>query len=247
MLLLSNSTAHPSVATAHGVPEGPLGWCRETLAEVLGDAQQVLFLPYALADHAAYAMKVAPAFDAVGKMLHSAHKSREPRKLVEDADAVYVGGGNTFRLLNALWELDLVDILRERVLQGMPYTGASAGSNIATRDIRTTNDMPIVQPPTFAALGLVPIQLNPHYQETPTSTHMGETRDQRLAEFLEEDPGPILGLRELAWLRVAGNTMTLGGVTGARLIEREDPKDPCSKPTHRDLAPGADLSEMLQG
>jgi dipeptidase E len=131
---------------------------------------------------------------------------------------VFVGGGNTFRLLDALQRTGLLVVLRARVLDGLPYMGASAGTNIAAPTIRTTNDMPIVEPATFSALGLVPFQINPHYLDAdPASTHNGETREQRIGEFLEENDVAVLGLREGTWLRVDGPRASIGGTAVSSL------------------------------
>jgi dipeptidase E len=182
----------------------------------------VLFVPYALNDRDAYASRVRARFEALGVALDSVHESpASPSDAVERAEAVFVGGGNTFRLLDALWRHELIEPIRRRVGSGMPYIGSSAGSNVACPSIKTTNDMPIVEPPAFEALGLVPFNINPHYQDpSPGSTHMGETREQRIAEFHEENHPPVVGLREGAWLLVDGQTITLQGSTGARLFRR---------------------------
>jgi dipeptidase E len=148
---------------------------------------------------------------------------------------VFVGGGNTFRLLDQLQRTGLAAAIAARCAAGMPYVGSSAGTNVATPSIRTTNDMPIVQPMSFAALALVPFQINPHYLDPdPGSRHMGETREERIRQFHEEWPTPVLGLREGAWVRVEGDRATLCGTTGARLFLRGAPP--------RELATGADLS-----
>jgi dipeptidase E len=157
----------------------------------------------------------------MGYEIESADRLSNPARGVEEADAVFAGGGNTFRLLKALYELDLLVPLRGRVSEGMPYVGSSAGSNVAGRTIGTTNDMPIVQPPSFDALGLVPFNLNPHYLDPdPLSTHKGETRDERIAQFLEENDVPVVALREGAMLRVEGETVTVQGGGGGRLFRR---------------------------
>jgi dipeptidase E len=154
------------------------------------------------------------------------HSPSGPVPAVEEAEALFVGGGNTFRLIDALWRHDLMHPIRRRVRAGMPYIGSSAGSNVACPSIRTTNDMPIVQPPSFEALNLVPFNINPHYLDPmPDSTHMGETREQRIAEFHEENDPPVVGLREGAWLRVDAGTLTLEGATGARIFRRGRPAE----------------------
>jgi dipeptidase E len=214
LLLVSTSTLYGS---------GYLDHCADAIASFLGPSiSRVLFVPYALFDHNAYAAKARARFALMGYGLDSAHDvPGGPVSAVERAEALFIGGGNTFRLLDALWRHELVEPIRRRVNAGMPYIGTSAGSNVACPSIRTTNDMPIVEPPSFAALGLVPFQINPHYQDpVPGSTHMGETREQRIAEFHEENTLPVVGLREGAWLLVEGPVVTLQGVNGARLFRR---------------------------
>jgi len=144
---------------------------------------------------------------------------------LRNADAVFVGGGNTFRLLKTLYERDLLAPIRDRVRAGLPYLGSSAGTVIAAPTIKTTNDMPIVEPPSFAALGLVKFQMNPHYLDPdPLSTHKGETREERIREFLEENDVPVVGLREGSILRVEDGTTTLLGTKTARIFRRgEEP------------------------
>lgn len=201
-LLLSNSTNHGEAYLAHAL---------ETVLAHL-DGAELTFVPYALADHDAYTRKVAEALSPHGISVRGVHTADDPIEALQQAEAVFVGGGNTFRLLDKLERLSLLEPLRGRVLEGMPYMGASAGTNIAGASIRTTNDMPIVQPASFTALGLVPFQINPHYLDAnPASTHQGETREQRITEFLEENDAVVLGLREGTWLRVDGDTATIGG------------------------------------
>ncbi|MBI5361627.1 MAG: dipeptidase PepE [Planctomycetes bacterium] len=213
LLLISNSTLHGS---------GYLDHCAEELRRFLGpEVERVAFVPYALHDRAAYAAKVRARLERMGLAVTSLHEVADPRAAVLAAQAVFVGGGNTFRLLDVLHRERLIEPLRARVLAGMPYVGSSAGSNVACVTIQTTNDMPIVAPPTFAALDLVPFNLNPHYLDPdPSSRHMGETREQRITEFHEVCARPVLGLREGAMLRVEGERATLLGTTGARLFRR---------------------------
>jgi len=143
--------------------------------------------------------------------------------VMDRVDAIFVGGGNTFRLLKRMYERGLMEEIPKRVSRGMLYMGASAGSNLACPTICTTNDMPIVYPPTFSALGLVPFQINPHFVDAnPNSRHMGETRETRIKEFHEENDAPVVGLREGSWLLVEGDRMTLHGVGGAKLFMKGD-------------------------
>lgn len=214
LLLISNSTLYGS---------GYLDHCADAIGSFLGPTiRRVVFVPYAQLDHAGYSARARARFEGMGIALDSVHDAPQgPVRAVEDAHAIFIGGGNTFRLIDALWRRDLVEPIRRRVRAGIPYIGSSAGSNVACPSIRTTNDMPIVQPPSFAALRLVPFNINPHYQDPPAgSTHMGETREQRIAEFHEEHAVPVVGLREGAWIVVDGSTATLQGSTGARLFRR---------------------------
>jgi dipeptidase E len=229
LLLVSNSTQHGG---------GYLEHCRAEIATVLDAAREVLFIPYALHDHDGYAARARAAFGQMGRRLRSAHESARPLELLAAADAVLVGGGNTFRLLKALYETGLLDAIRARAEDGMPYVGTSAGANVACPSIRTTNDMPIVYPPSFDALALVPFNINPHYLDPdPASRHMGETRETRIREFHEENSPPVVGLREGSMLRREDRTLTLLGTTGARLFEAG--RDAV------EYAPGSDLSFLL--
>jgi dipeptidase E len=212
LLLISNSTLHGSSYLDHAEGE---------IRDFLSAVKRVLFIPYALYDRDAYSNLARQRFKAMGLELESAHEVADPRQAVKDAEAVFIGGGNTFRLLKALYDFDLLLPIRQKVAEGMPYIGSSAGSNVACPTIRTTNDMPIVQPPSFAALGLVTFQINPHYLDPDAhSTHKGETREERIIQFLEENPTPVVGLREGAMLRVAQRSIELKGVSGARIFRR---------------------------
>jgi len=221
LLLVSTSTLHGTGYLDHC--EGAIASC--LAASVSRTVSRVLFVPYAVADRDEYAAKARARFERIGFALDSVHDAREgAARAVEKAEAFFVGGGNTFRLLDALWRNDLVEPIRRRVLAGRPYIGTSAGSNVACPSINTTNDMPIVQPPSFAALNLVPFNINPHYLDPiPGSTHMGETREERIAEFHEVHKRAVVGLREGAWLVVDDATVTLEGSSGARLFRRGQP------------------------
>jgi dipeptidase E len=181
----------------------------------------VLFIPFAIQDQDAYAARARATFSEIGYALDSLHEAADPPLAIANAEAVFCGGGNTFRLLKALYDRNLLGLLRERALSGLPYSGASAGSNLACPTIKTTNDMPIVQPPSLAALGLVSFQINPHFLDPdPGSRHMGETREARIKEFHEENATPVVGLREGAMLRVRAGSVELRGQAGARVFRR---------------------------
>jgi dipeptidase E len=219
LLLISTSTLYGS---------GYLDHCAAAIERVLRPGvSRVLFIPYALFDRDGYAARARERFARMGFELDSIHDTAgSPAAAVERAEAIFVGGGNTFRLLDALWRNDLIEPINRRVRGGVPYIGSSAGSNVACVTIKTTNDMPIVRPPTFDALNLVAFNINPHYLDPiPGSTHMGETREERIAQFHEENLPPVVGLREGAWLRVDDGAVTLEGSTGARLFRRGQPPE----------------------
>jgi len=208
-----------SSSTIHGL--GYLDHVAETLSAFLAGAKTLTFVPYALADRDGYAAKVRERFAGLGVEVLSVHEAPDPRAAVRSAEAVFVGGGNTFRLLKWLQDEGLLGPIRDRVGEGMPYVGSSAGTNVAAPSIRTTNDMPIVQTANLLALGLVPYQINPHFLDPdPASTHKGETREERLLQYLEESPVPVVGLRESAFLRVENGVTKLLGERGARVFRR---------------------------
>jgi dipeptidase E len=208
LLLISSSMVHGF---------GFLDHAEEELRRFLTGIGSLAFVPFAQHDRDAYTARVRERFAA---MEIDVTQVRGPAD-VEAAEALFIGGGNSFRLLKALYDLDLLDAIRTRVGAGMPYIGSSAGTNMATPSIRTTNDMPIVYPPSFDALGLVPFQINPHYVDhDPKSTHKGETREERLREFHEENTTPVVGLREGSMLRVEDDVVTLVGLTRARVFRR---------------------------
>jgi dipeptidase E len=210
--LISNSTIYR---------RGYLDHVQDEIMAVLGQHPRVLFFPFALRDYDGYSAKVTKRFNAMGCSVESIHTSRDPKAALAEAGAFFIGGGNTFRLLKALQDLELVDPIRERVCNGAPYIGSSAGSNVAGLTIKTTNDMPIVQPRSFDALALVRFQLNPHYLDPdPNSNHMGETREERILQFLEENKTPVVGLREGAWLTIKNHRVMVGGRNGARIFRR---------------------------
>ena len=212
LLLISNSTLYGSGYLDHAEAE---------IRSFLGDAKHVLFVPFALYDRDAYAATAQKRFQKMGYSLTSIHTAASPAQAVRDTDAIFIGGGNTFRLLKALYDFDLLGPIRDRVASGMPYIGSSAGSNVAAPTIKTTNDMPIVQPPSFNALGLVSFQINPHYLDPdPNSKHMGETREERIRQFLEENDTPVVSLREGAMLRIENGKTILRGSTGARIFQK---------------------------
>lgn len=229
LLLISNSTLYGGKYLDHAELE---------IRNFLGSLKNVLFVPFALADHVAYTTQARARFDQMGYGLDSLHEASNKQQSVHDAEAIFIGGGNTFRLLKALYDLDVLETIKTRVAEGLPYIGSSAGSNVAAPTIRTTNDMPIVEPPSFDALALVSFQINPHYLDAdPNSRHTGETREERLLQYLEENETPVIGLREGAMIRVAGGSAVLKGSSGARIFRRGQPPI--------ETLPGADLDNLL--
>ena len=157
----------------------------------------------------------------MGYGLESIHSANDTQEAVNNAEAIFIGGGNTFRLLKALYDGDILRAIQTRVVAGMPYIGSSAGSNVAGPTIKTTKDMPIVQPPSFDALNLVPFQISPHFLDPdPNSTHMGETQEERILQFLEENDTPVAGLREGAMVRAENGSHVLKGSSGARIFRK---------------------------
>jgi dipeptidase E len=212
VLLISNSTLYGSGYLDHAEGE---------IRGFLGDISEVLFVPFALYDRDAYAATVGARFKSMGFDLQSIHTAANPQQAVNDSQAIFIGGGNTFRLLKALYDAEVLWAIRRRVAEGMPYIGSSAGSNVAGPTIKTTNDMPIVQPPSFDALGLVQFQISPHFLDpAPNSRHMGETQEERILQFLEENDTPVAGLREGAMVRAEGGSHVLKGSSGARIFRK---------------------------
>jgi dipeptidase E len=208
LLLISSSVVHGYGYLDHA----------ETELRRIVAGRRVAFVPFAQQNHEAYTGRVR---ERLAKMDVEVVQVRG-RAEIESAEAIFIGGGNTFRLLKRLYDEGMIEPIRDRVRNGgVPYVGSSAGTNVATVSIRTTNDMPIVYPPTFDALGFVPFQINPHYQDPdPNSTHKGETREERIREFLEENETPVVGLREGSMLRVEDGTITLVGDKSARIFRR---------------------------
>lgn len=230
LLLLSNSTTFGGTYLGHAAAP---------IKALFARVKRIAFVPFALADQEGYHGRAREHFERLGIEVERVQEGTAGRTLVESADGLFVGGGNTFRLLDRLQRSSLVEPIRARVLEGMPYLGSSAGTGVAAPTIMTTNDMPIVKPLTFDSLGLVPFQMNCHYLDAdPASKHMGETRETRIREFHEENDTPVVGLREGSWLEVEGTggaqTAVLGGPHHARLFVRG------AEP--RELPPGTDVN-----
>jgi dipeptidase E len=216
-----------------------MAYCRQELQDFWGPVRDLLFIPCASAEQASYTDRVRAQLEPYGFRIQGLNEVADPLAALQQAAGVFTGGGNTFLLVHTLYALGLMAPLRERVLAGMPYMGSSAGSNLACPTLRTTNDMPIIQPPSFATLNLIRFQINPHYLDPqPDSTHMGETRADRIREFHQLNRTPVLGLREGALLRREGQQLQLLGVSGARLFQAGEPPI--------EYLPGTDLSFLLE-
>ncbi len=213
LLLLSNSR-NPG--------QGYLEHVRRELTDFLGGIQELLFVPYAgvQISHDQYAGNVRKAFSELGVRIASISDQADPVAAVQAAKAIAVGGGNSFRLLQLMYQHAVLDAVRDRVMSGIPYLGWSAGSNLACPTIRTTNDMPIVEPPSLSGLNLVPFQINPHFTDATIPNHGGETRSERIAEFVTLNPRvTVAGLREGSWFRREGDDLRLGGPHSVRLFK----------------------------
>lgn len=212
LLLISNSS---------GKNQGYLDYCAEEIQKFLGNITEITFVPFAIADYDMYEKVAKERFAKMGITLTSIHHSTNQKETIEKSEAVFIGGGNTFRLLNQLYKNDLIEVLQHKIENGMPYIGTSAGSNMACPTIKTTNDMPIIYPPSFDALNVIPFQINPHYLDPePNSIHNGETRAQRIKEYLEENNLSVVGLREQSWILIEDDKFTLGGFNSARIFEK---------------------------
>lgn len=232
LLLLSNSTNYN---------ENYLSWARPYIKSFLNQQySEALFIPYAgiTVNWDDYTNKVQSVFNDFECKINSIHKEENPIKAVFNAKLILVGGGNTFNLVKLLHENGLMLVIRERVLNGLPFIGWSAGSNITCPSLKTTNDMPIVEPPSFSCLNIIPFQINPHYLDANPEGHGGETREQRLLEFLEANKSiKVAGLRESSLLKIENGKLTLKGNRPMRLFQHNKPAE--------EFNPDSDLSFLL--
>ncbi|HRW96458.1 MAG TPA: dipeptidase PepE [Bacteroidales bacterium] len=240
LLLISNSTNYG---------ETYLGWPRQYIKDFMASTgvKDILFVPYAgvgLSDESleqsynAYEQKAQKVFEELGLNIRSVHHASDPVAAVKDAQAIAVGGGNTFHLVGMMHKYGLMKAIRERVIEGAPYMGWSAGSNVACPSLRTTNDMPIYEPESFDCLNLIPFQINPHYLDAETAGHGGETRQQRIEEFLVVNRTiKVVGLREATLIEIDGKHIHLKGNRPMRLFTFGN--EP------REFNPGDDISFLL--
>ena len=213
LLLISNST---------NSGEKYLDYPRKHIKEFLGDDPvNALFIPYAAVtfSYDDYEIKVREKFIETGHNIESIHRAGNPVEAVRNASAIVVGGGNTWKLLKTIRDNNLIEAVREKVLAGTPYIGWSAGSNVACPTIMTTNDMPVTEPDSFRSFAVIPFQINPHYLDANPAGHAGETREQRILEFIEMNPGIyVVGLREGTMLKIENGKISLAGTANARLF-----------------------------
>lgn len=211
-----------STSTLHG--GSYLDYLLPALQSHFKDCKSILFIPYARPGgilHDEYTQKVSEAFKTINISVKGIQEFENPETAVKNAEGIFTGGGNTFLLVTQLYKNNIMQVLSETVKNGTPYLGTSAGSNICGLSMQTTNDMPIIYPPSFQTLGLIPFNLNPHYLDPEEqSTHMGETREMRIKEFHAFNNTPVLGLREGSWLEVKGDKITLKGDLSARLFQQ---------------------------
>lgn len=210
-----------STSTVHG--SGYLDYILQDLKVFFKDASEILFIPFARPSgisHDDYTKKVSEAFAKIDKTVKGIHEFDDPVYAIQQAQSIFTGGGNTFVLVHQLYKNALMETLKQAINSGIPYLGTSAGSNICGLTINTTNDMPIVYPPSFKTLGLVPFNINPHYLDPDlNSTHKGETRETRIKEFHSFNTQPVIGLREGSWLEVNQDSIILKGNLPARIFE----------------------------
>ncbi|MCD2260299.1 dipeptidase PepE [Psychroserpens luteolus] len=210
-----------STSTIHGGE--PLEYLLEELGDFFKQTSEIIFIPYARPGgitHNEYTLKVNTAFKKIDKKVIGIHEFDDPKEAIKNAKGIFTGGGNTFVLVNQLYKNDLINTIKTAVRNGTPYLGTSAGSNICGLTVSTTNDMPIVYPPSFKTFGFVPFNINPHYLDPdPTSKHMGETRETRIKEFHKFNTQPVVGIREGSWLEVKGDSIVLKGPLDARIFE----------------------------
>jgi dipeptidase E len=210
-----------STSTVHG--SGFLDYLIDELEILFQHTDQILFVPYARpggTSHELYTDKVRNVFEKIEKSVKGLHEFSNPIEAIKNSKGIFIGGGNTFVLVNQLYKNKLIQPLKDAVASGIPYLGTSAGSNICGLTMNTTNDMPIVYPPSFKTLGLIPFNINPHYLDPDiNSKHMGETRESRIQEFHKFNTQPVVGLREGSYLKVKNDDIILKGALSARIFE----------------------------
>lgn len=232
LIIASTSTLHGGDYLDYLLPE---------LAKHFEKSDTIIFIPYARPggiSHDEYTQKVQLAFAKINKTVKGLHEFDNPVEAINKSEGIFTGGGNTFLLVTQLYQNDVMNAIIEAINSGIPYLGSSAGSNITGISMQTTNDMPIIYPPSFKTLGAIPFNLNPHYLDADLqSKHMGETRETRIKEFHAFNDTPVLGLREGSWLDVKGTTILLKGTLTARLFRQNQ--------TPTEIETGTDLNSVI--
>ena len=228
-ILASTSTLHSQDYLEYLIPHLP---------KLYKDAEEVIFIPYARPGGISldeYTSRAKEAFAKADILIKGVHEFEDPEKAIQNAEGVFTGGGNTFLLVSELYRNRVMAVLKQKIKSGTPYMGTSAGTNIGGLSMQTTNDMPIVYPPSFQTLGLVPFNINPHYLDPDLNTkHKGETRETRIKEFHNLNSPPVVGLREGSWLELSDNKVTLKGDLTARIFKKD--KVPFEIETESDLS-----------
>ncbi len=231
IIIASTSTLHNGDYLSYLLPE---------IKELYTDCSEIIFIPYARPSgisHEEYTQKVAQVFGKISIIVRGIHEFENPIEAIKKAQGIFTGGGNTFLLVSQLYANNIIDLLKKVVINGTPYLGTSAGSNICGVSMCTTNDMPIIYPPSFTTLGWVSFNINPHYLDPiEGSTHMGETRETRIREFHHLNTEPVIGLREGSWLAVKGDSIKLKGNLTARVFKKNE--------TPFEVAPETELNEL---
>jgi dipeptidase E len=229
LIIASTSTLHEGEYLEYLLP---------TLEQHFANCKTIIFIPYARPggmSHDEYTERVQLAFSKINKNIIGLHTFENPIEAIQNAEGIFTGGGNTFLLVTQLYQNNVMEVLSKTIENGTPYLGSSAGSNITGLSMQTTNDMPIIYPPSFKTLGAIPFNLNPHYLDADLqSKHMGETRETRIKEFHAFNTTPVLGLREGSWLDVKGDKIILKGNLTARLFRQNQQPE--------ELNPETDLS-----
>jgi dipeptidase E len=215
LIIASTSTIYGGTYLDYLIPE---------ISNLFKESNEIVFIPFAQPggiSYDEYTLIAKKIFAKIGINVKGIHEYKNAKEAIKNAKGLFVGGGNTFVLVNELYKQDLFNILRDKMENGMPYLGTSAGSNICGPSMQTTNDMPIVYPPSYKTLGVIPFNINAHYLDTdPNSKHKGETRETRIKEFHVFNSTPVLGLREGSWLDVNGDEIILKGTLKARFFEK---------------------------
>ncbi len=217
-----NNCIIASTSTVYG--SDPLEYLQDALIDLFKNSNEILFIPYARPSgisHEEYTNAVNKIFKKINKKVTGLHTFKDTNEALKNTQGIFTGGGNTFLLVDKLYRNNIIEPLKEAIHSGTPYLGTSAGSNICGLTMQTTNDMPIVYPPSFKTLGIIPFNINAHYLDPdPNSKHKGETRETRIKEFHTLNPQPVVGLREGSWLRIHNNDIILKGDLTARIFEK---------------------------